>query len=151
VDILRNISDHFRVGVLNSRSLIAKVYFPREIVPLSYVFAALADLAIATALTMVALVCTGHNIPATAIELLPISLVLIIYAAAFSVLLSIAQIGFRDIAIGMPLLLQGLMLAVLRACRAQGLAGSISSQTTSDGSHAGAQATSRTRSSFPVL
>jgi len=97
-------------GVLNSRSLIAKVYFPREIVPFSYVFAALADLAIATALTMVALVCTGHSIPATAIELLPISLILIIYAAAFSLLLSIAQIGFRDIAIGLPLLLQGLML-----------------------------------------
>src|SRR5215831_1060985 len=36
-------------GVLSSRSLIAKVYFPREIVPLSYVFAALADLAIALA------------------------------------------------------------------------------------------------------
>jgi lipopolysaccharide transport system permease protein len=96
-------------GVLNSRSLIAKVYFPREIVPLSYVLAALADLAIATALTMVALVCTGHSIPATAIELLPISMILIVYAAAFSLLLSIAQIGFRDIAIGLPLLLQGLM------------------------------------------
>jgi lipopolysaccharide transport system permease protein len=96
-------------GMLNSRSLIAKVYFPREIVPLSYVFAALSDLAIATALTMMALVCTGHSIPATAIELLPISLILIIYTAAFSLLLSIAQIGFRDIAIGLPLLLQGLM------------------------------------------
>src|SRR5262249_6822637 len=96
-------------GVLNSRSLIAKVYFPREIVPFSYVLAALSDLAIATALTIFALVCTGHSIPATAIELLPISLILIIYAAAFSLLLSIAQIGFRDIAIGLPLLLQGLM------------------------------------------
>jgi lipopolysaccharide transport system permease protein len=97
-------------AVLNSRSLIAKVYFPREIVPFSCVFAALADLAIATALTIVALLCAGHNIPATAIELLPISLILIIYAAAFSLLISIAQIGFRDIAIGLPLLLQGLML-----------------------------------------
>lgn len=96
-------------GVLSSRSLIAKVYFPREIVPLSYVFAALADLAIATALTMVALACTGHSIPATAVELLPICLILIIYAAALSLLLSIAQIGFRDIAIGLPLLLQGIM------------------------------------------
>ena len=96
-------------GVLSSRSLIAKVYFPREIVPLSYVFAALADLAIATVLTVVALACTGHSIPATAAELLPICLILIIYAAALSLLLSIAQIGFRDIAIGLPLLLQGIM------------------------------------------
>jgi lipopolysaccharide transport system permease protein len=96
-------------GVLNSRSLIAKVYFPREIVPFSYVLAALADLAIATALTIVALVSTGHSIPATAVGLLPISLILIVYAAAFSLLISIAQIGFRDIAIGLPLLLQGLM------------------------------------------
>ena len=96
-------------GVLSSRSLIAKVYFPREIVPLSYVFAALADLAIATALTMVALALSGHSIPATVVALLPISLILIIYAGAFSLVLSIAQIGFRDIAIGLPLLLQGLL------------------------------------------
>lgn len=96
-------------GMLSSRSLIAKVYFPREIVPLSYVFAALADLVIATALTMVALACSGHSTPATIIQLLPISLILIIYAAAFSLLLSIAQIGFRDIAIGLPLLLQGML------------------------------------------
>jgi lipopolysaccharide transport system permease protein len=96
-------------GVLNSRSLIAKVYFPREIVPLSFVFAALTDLAIATALTIVALACTGHSISPAALELLPISLILIIYVAALSLLISIAQISFRDIAIGLPLLLQGLM------------------------------------------
>jgi len=96
-------------GVLSSRSLIAKVYFPREIVPLSYVLAALADLVIATALTMVALVYTGHNIPITVLELIPISLILIVYATAFSLILSIAQIGFRDIAIGLPLLLQGML------------------------------------------
>ena len=96
-------------GVLNSRSLIAKVYFPREIVPFSYVFAALTDLAIATALAMAALACTGHSIPVTVVELLPISLILVIYAVAFSLLLSIMQIRFRDIAIGLPLLLQGLM------------------------------------------
>jgi hypothetical protein len=57
--------------VLSSRSLIAKVYFPREIVSLSYIFyifAALADLAIAAALTMAALACTGQSIPATAVR-----------------------------------------------------------------------------------
>jgi lipopolysaccharide transport system permease protein len=97
-------------GMLASRSLIAKVYFPREILPLSYVFAALADLAIATALAIVALACAGYGVPATAFELLPISLILIIYATALSLLLSIVQIGFRDVAIGLPLLLQGLML-----------------------------------------
>lgn len=97
-------------GMLSSQPLIAKVYFPREIVPFSYVFAALADLAIATGLAMTALACAGHGIPATAIALLPISLILILYAAAFSLLICIVQIGFRDVAIGLPLLLQGLML-----------------------------------------
>jgi lipopolysaccharide transport system permease protein len=96
-------------GVLHSRSLIEKVYFPREIVPFSYVLAALVDLAIATALTIVALLGAGHDIPGTVVELVPVSLVLIVYAAAFSLLIAIAQIGFRDIAIGLPLLLQGLM------------------------------------------
>jgi lipopolysaccharide transport system permease protein len=93
--------------------------FPREIVPHSYVFAALADLAIATALTMVALACSGHSIPATVVEVLPICLILIIYAAAFSLVLSIAQIGFRDIAIGLPLLLQSL------ECRSRAVAGGL--------------------------
>jgi lipopolysaccharide transport system permease protein len=96
-------------GVLGSKWLISKVYFPREIVPLSYVLAALADLAIATALTVVALAMSGHSIPATVVELAPICLILIIYAAAFSLVVSIAQIGFRDIAIGLPLLLQGIL------------------------------------------
>lgn len=97
-------------GVLNSRQLIARIYFPREIVPLSFVLAALADLVIATALTVAALLVAGHGIPATAVQLVPISAILVLYAAAFALLLSIAQIGFRDIAIGLPLLLQGLML-----------------------------------------
>lgn len=96
-------------GVLANSSLIAKVYFPREIVPLSYVLASLADLAIATALTCAALACAGHGIPATVIELLPVCLILTLYVTALSLLLSVAQIGFRDIAIGLPLLLQVLM------------------------------------------
>ena len=58
---------------------------------------------------MAALACTGHGVSVTAIQLLPISLILVIYAVAFSLLLSSIQIKFRDIAIGLPLLLQGLM------------------------------------------
>ncbi len=97
-------------GMLASRTLIAKVYFPREIVPLSYVFAALADLGVATLLTVIGFAFAGRGVSAEAIELLPISAILVAYAAAMSLLLSVAQIGFRDIAIGLPLLLQGLML-----------------------------------------
>jgi lipopolysaccharide transport system permease protein len=44
---------------------------------------------------------------------LPICLILIIYAAALSLLLPMAQMGFCDIAIGLPLLLQEIMF---RAC-----------------------------------
>ena len=43
------------------------------------------------------------------VELLPACLILTLYVAALSLLLSVAQIGFRDIAIGLPLLLQVLM------------------------------------------
>ena len=96
-------------GVLANSSLISKVYFPREILPLSYVFAAVADLVIATALIIAALACAGHSIPLTVFGLLPVCVILTLYVVALSLLLSITQIGFRDIAIGLPLLLQVLM------------------------------------------
>ena len=96
-------------GMLASSSLLSKVYFPREIVPLSHVLAAFADLAIATAIAVAALILVGRPLPISVVVILPICLILSLFVAAASLLLSIVQINFRDITIGLPLLLQVLM------------------------------------------
>lgn len=96
-------------GMLGSSSLMAKVYFPREIIPLSYVLAALADLVIATALAMAALILAGHGLPATALLVVPICAALALFIAALALLLSVAQVWLRDIAVALPVLIQVLV------------------------------------------
>jgi lipopolysaccharide transport system permease protein len=98
-------------GLVGHAQLITKVYFPREILPLSYVIAALADFAIA------ALVLGGllfyYRIPLTAqaLYVVPILLTMTAFSLAVSLFLSSLQVRFRDIGVAMPLLLQLWMFA----------------------------------------
>jgi len=87
-------------------SLVTKVYFPREILPLSYVLAALADL-LAGGVALGGLMVYFH-VPLTmhAWHVLPAVAVLMVFALAVSFVLSAIQVRYRDIGIAMPLLLQ---------------------------------------------
>jgi lipopolysaccharide transport system permease protein len=92
-------------------SLITKVYFPREILPLTYVFAALFDFLIASVI-LVALLGFYHISPAaSALLVCPIMLVAFLFSLAMALLLSAFQVRFRDIGIAMGLLLQLWMYA----------------------------------------
>jgi lipopolysaccharide transport system permease protein len=92
-------------------SLVTKVYFPREILPVSYVLAALADL-LAGGVALGALMVYYHVAPSWyALYLLPSIVVLVLFALAVSLVLCAVQVRYRDIGIAMPLLLQVWMFA----------------------------------------
>jgi len=99
-------------GSLVSHSqLITKVYFPREILPITYVFAALFDFLIAT--SVLAALIVYYRVPLTpkALYAIPLMAIISVLALSFSLLLSATQVRFRDIGMAMPLLLQLWMFA----------------------------------------
>jgi len=87
-------------------NLVTKVYFPREILPISYVLAALVDL-LAGSLVLGGLM-TYYQVPVNgyALYILPAVAVLFTFALAVSLVLCAVQVRYRDIGIAMPLLLQ---------------------------------------------
>ncbi|MCP9493827.1 MAG: ABC transporter permease [Pyrinomonadaceae bacterium MAG19_C2-C3] len=98
-------------GVTSHADLVKKVYFPREILPLSYIAAALVDLMIASIVLWGLFLYYGVQLTVFALWGLPIILIMITFAAAVSLLLSALQVRFRDIGMAMPLLLQLWMFA----------------------------------------
>lgn len=98
-------------GLVSHAHLVTKVYFPREILPLSYVIAALFDLLVAS-LAMAGLM-LYYRVPLTlnVLWVVPVTAVLVAFVTAVSLLLSATQVRFRDIGMAMPLLLQLWMFA----------------------------------------
>lgn len=99
------------MGVTSHSDLVKKVYFPREILPLSYIAAALVDLAIASIVLWGLFFYYGISLTANALWALPIIAVMVIFVAGISLFLSALQVRFRDIGMAMPLLLQLWMFA----------------------------------------
>jgi lipopolysaccharide transport system permease protein len=92
-------------------NLITKVYFPREILPLTYVIAAFFDFMIAS--SMLAIMMIYYRVPLT-LNLLyagPIILIMTIFVMAMALVFSAIQVRFRDVGVGLPLLLQIWMFA----------------------------------------
>jgi lipopolysaccharide transport system permease protein len=98
-------------GLVSHSQLITKVYFPREILPLTYVIASLFDFLIAS--TVFAGLLIYYHVPLTprALYVLPIILILTCFVTAISLFFSATQVRFRDIGVAMPLLLQLWMFA----------------------------------------
>ena len=86
-------------------NLITKVYFPREILPLTYVAAALFDLCLGTSVLAALLVYHHHPVSWTLAFALPSVVLLVALALAVSLLLSAVQVRFRDVGLAVPLIL----------------------------------------------
>jgi ABC-type polysaccharide/polyol phosphate export systems, permease component len=93
-------------GLVSHSQLVTKVYFAREILPLTYVGAALFDFAVACSLLIALFIYYGITITSYALFAIPILMVLAALATAFGLFLSAIQVRFRDIGVAMPLLLQ---------------------------------------------
>jgi lipopolysaccharide transport system permease protein len=86
--------------------LLTKVSFPREILPLTYVVAALVDMCIASAVLVALMLWFGVPLQATALwALLSVALVTGLLVG-LGLLLSAIQVRFRDVGLAMPVMLQ---------------------------------------------
>lgn len=98
-------------SLVSHTQLVTKVYFPREILPLTYVVAAFFDLLIASIVLAGLLLYYKIPLTATALYVVPIVLILTVFVISVSFVFSALQVRFRDIGVAMPLLLQLWMFA----------------------------------------
>jgi lipopolysaccharide transport system permease protein len=98
-------------GLVSHHELVTKVYFPREILPLSYVIAALFDFAIASTVLAGLMFYYRISLTPNVLYAVPIILVLTMFVTAVAFILSATQVRFRDIGVAMPLVLQLWMFA----------------------------------------
>jgi lipopolysaccharide transport system permease protein len=98
-------------GLVSHGSLISKVYFPHEILPLTYVVAALFDFMIGSSVLFAMML--YYNVPITAnvLFVVPIMATLAVLVFAISLFSSMLQVRFRDIGVAIPLALQIWMFA----------------------------------------
>jgi lipopolysaccharide transport system permease protein len=93
-------------GLVSHSQLVTKVYFAREILPLTYVSAALFDFLIASSFLIALFIYYGVSVTAYVLYAIPILVLLTMLATACGLFLSAMQVRFRDIGVAMPLLLQ---------------------------------------------
>jgi len=96
-------------SLVSHAQLVTKVYFPREILPLSYAISAVVDLLIGS-VALIALA-VFYRVPVTAelIAVLPIAALLGVCALSCGLFLSAVQVRFRDVGMALPIALQLLM------------------------------------------
>lgn len=98
-------------GLVNHSSLVTKVYFPREILPFTYVIAAVVDFLIASSILAVLLIYYRISLTLNALYALPVIFGLTVFVTAAALFFSAVQVRFRDVGVAMPLLLQLWMFA----------------------------------------
>lgn len=110
--------NYFATGVGNATNslvshsqFVTKVYFPREILPITYVIAALFDFAVAAILLVGLMIYYQVQPTANALYTIPIIIVLSCFSLAMSFVLSATQVRIRDVGVAVPLFLQLWMFA----------------------------------------
>lgn len=87
-------------------ALLTKVNFPREILPLTYVVAALADMSIASLVLACLMMWFGVPLQLTALWAIVAVVLLTGLLIGLGLALSAAQVHFRDVGLAMPVLVQ---------------------------------------------
>jgi lipopolysaccharide transport system permease protein len=87
-------------------ALLTKASFPREILPLTYVVAALVDFVLASLLLALLLLWFGVPLTWTALWAVPAIVLLIVWLVGLGLFLSALQVRYRDVALAMPVLMQ---------------------------------------------
>jgi lipopolysaccharide transport system permease protein len=93
-------------GLVGYSALLTKLHFPREIIPLSYVSAALVDFAIAWSILNGLLLYYRVSLSWKTLYALPVFAILIAFTSATALFLSSIQVRFRDVGTALPVVLQ---------------------------------------------
>lgn len=93
-------------SLVSHTQLITKVYFPREILPLTYIVAAFFDFLLGLAALMVLMAWYDVALSPAAVYLVPVIGLLGAWITAVSLLLSAAQVRWRDVGVAVPVLVQ---------------------------------------------
>jgi len=99
-------------GLVLHPNLLTKMYFPREIIPLSYLAAGLADFCIASLILLGLIVHYHVALTWNLLYAIPIVLLLGGFATAIALFFSAIQVRFRDVGLAMPFVLQVWMFTV---------------------------------------
>jgi lipopolysaccharide transport system permease protein len=99
-------------GLVLHPNLLTKMYFPREIIPLSYLAAGLADFCIASVILIGLIVHYHIALTWNLLYAVPIVILLGGFAAAIALFFSAIQVRFRDVGLAMPFVLQVWMFTV---------------------------------------
>jgi lipopolysaccharide transport system permease protein len=98
-------------GLVTYPSLLTKMYFPREIIPLSYLAAGLADFFIAAIILAGLMVFYGVTLTWNSLYAIPILVLFGAFASAIALFFSAVHVRFRDVGLAMPFVLQIWMFA----------------------------------------
>ena len=93
-------------ALTSQASLLTKVAFPREILPLTYIVAALVDLVLSSAVLLGLMLWFNVTPTWTIVWALPAVLLLVIFLIGLALFLAATQVHYRDVGIAMPLVLQ---------------------------------------------
>ena len=94
------------LALTSHRSLLTKVSFPREILPLSYVVAALVDFGIASVVLGALMLWFGVALAPTVVWAVVAILVLTVLLTGLALLVAALQVRYRDVGLAMPVLMQ---------------------------------------------
>jgi lipopolysaccharide transport system permease protein len=98
-------------GLVGHANLLTKLHFPREIIPLSYVFAALLDFGISCVILSGIMVYYRFSMNWNILYALPIFAILFAFTSAVALFLSSVQARIRDVAAALPVVLQMMVFA----------------------------------------
>lgn len=84
-------------SLVDRENLVRKVQFPRLVVPLSVVLTALMNFGLNLVVVLIFLLASGGEVRVSWLELVPIVLLLALFASAISTLLSALYVRYRDV------------------------------------------------------
>jgi len=98
-------------SIVSHAYLVTRVYFPREILPVTYVLAAIVDSAVATVLLVAFMLALGHQPGPAWWWSIAFMALLAAFVTGLSLAAAAAQARARDVALALPVILQLLLFA----------------------------------------